>query len=234
MSRAADFILDFFFPNLCPFCGRFIPYDRLCCDECAPKISLGEFCRRCGQHVCVCDKGLPDFDGCIALMPYTGLCRDGVLNLKYDRGFNLAKLMVPEGLKLLKGEGWLNEASIITAVPMTPKRRERTGDNQAEYIAKRLSKLSGLPCDFKLIRKNPRAAAQHELTRDEREKEAKRTYLPPKRKRLHGETVILCDDIITTGSTLSSCAAVLKSIGAKKVYCLTLAGSYAMEENNKE
>ena len=233
MSKLTDFIADIVFPNRCPFCGDFIPYDRLCCDNCAVSIERAEFCPKCGQHVCKCASQSFSYDGCVTVIPYVGLGREGILQLKYHNGFNAAKLLVPEVIKRLDCLGY---ADIITAVPMTRSRRAETGYNQAEIIASLLSESTGIPCDFKLISKRRTAPLQHELSREEREKAASETYYPGRRRRdISGMTVILCDDIITTGSTLSACAAVLKQIGAKAVYCAALAGSYVeIQEDKKE
>lgn len=235
MSKIIDFTADLVFPNRCPFCDRFIPWDRLCCEECMVSMEHAEFCPKCGQNICECGERDFIYDGCVTVIPYVSLGRKGVLAFKYHNGFNTAKLLVPEIVKRLSDNGYLDHADIITAVPMTRSRRSETGYNQAEYIAKLIGKLTGLPCDFKLIDKRRSAPLQHELTREERELEAHQTYFPNKHHRdITDKTVILCDDIITTGSTLSACAAVLRNMGAKAVYCTVLAGSYQNNDNNKE
>lgn len=233
MSDLKDFAADLIFPNRCPFCDCIIPWDRLCCNECAVNIERAEFCQKCGQNICECADGGFNYDGCVTVIPYVGIGREGILAFKYHNGFNAAKLLANEIVKKLSENGYLKEANVITAVPMTRSRRSETGYNQAEYIAKLLGKSTGLPCDFKLIDKRRAAPLQHELSRDERGLEALKTYFPRKRHRdVSGKTVILCDDIITTGSTLSACAAVLKKMGAKAVYCAVLAGSYAKKSQD--
>ena len=232
MSKIADFIADFVFPNRCPFCDGFIQWDMLCCDKCTVELEHADFCPKCGQNICECGEHDFAYDGCVTVIPYVDIGRKGILELKYRNGFNTAKLLVPEIIKRLN---CLDSADIITAVPMTRKRRRETGYNQAEYIAKLLSKSTGIKCDFSLIGKRRSAPLQHELTREEREREAQLTYFPKKQHcDITGKTVILCDDIITTGSTLSACAAVLKKMGAKAVYCAALAGSYTKKTDDKK
>lgn len=233
MGRALDNIADFFYPNCCPCCGTVIPYDRLICDECAAKLATCSFCPKCGRHKCICENSELSYDGCVTVIPYTSVGRDGILELKYRDGFNFAKLLCDPLFKRLSDYGYL-DADIITAVPMTIIRRSETGYNQAEYIAKRLSKLSGIPCDFKLIRKRLRSKTQHKLDAEERQTEARSAYYPNPKRNLDGKTVILCDDIITTGSTLSACSEALRSMGCKKIYCAVLAGTVQTEDNNKE
>lgn len=224
MSKTADFLIDLIYPNRCPFCDSFIPYDRLCCESCEKELEPGSFCPKCGQAVCECKSRRFNYDGCVAVYKYAGVAREGVLSLKYRVGFNTAKYAAPEIVNRLNSLGFLS-ADVITAVPMTKKRRKMTVYcyNQSEVIAKCVSKLCKIPCDFKLLSKKASAPTQHELTAAEREAAVRGTYLKGRsRLDLTGKTVILCDDILTTGSTLSECASVLKSLGAKKVYCAVI------------
>lgn len=232
LMRAWDNAADFFFPNRCPSCGGFIPYYRYFCDECIKKLEFAEFCPVCGHNVCECSEHDTIYDGCATLLPYTGVARDGILALKYRSGLNTAKLFVPKLYKKLDDLGYI-DADIITAVPMTRKRRRLTGYNHAEYIAKKLSQLCGIPTDFRLIGRVETSSFQHDLTREERIEAAKRAYVPGRIRDLSGKRVILCDDIITTGSTLNACAEVLKGMGAKKVYCGVLAGTFKEKEKEK-
>lgn len=233
MSRIADFVCDLVFPNRCPFCDRFIPWNFLCCPECREKLETADFCPTCGMAACVCGAAEFSYDSCAVARPYTGLVREGILRLKYNRGFNAAKLICAELSEKLKSLDIPQSADLITAVPMTKSRRRSTGYNQAEYIAKLLSKSLGLPLDFKLIGKNKTASAQHKLSAEERREAARSAYFAPKSHAdISGKTVILCDDIITTGSTLSECAAVLKAEGASRVCCAVLSGTLLSPDKN--
>lgn len=226
MNKALNWASNLVFPNRCAFCSGFIKWDALVCEECRQKLETASFCPFCGKSPCECSAGGISYDGCAVARPYAGTVRNGILELKYRCGFNAAEYLAPEVFNILAENGFLSGASLITAVPMTRSRRRETGYNQAEYIAKELSKLSGISCDFKVLGKRNSSRAQHELSADERRAEAFKAYFPlEKHSDITGKTVILCDDIITTGSTLSACAEALKSIGAAKVYCAVLAGT---------
>lgn len=226
MSRIVDWVADLLFPNRCPCCGAFITWDSFCCDECAASFEKAEFCGKCGQSVCECGKKEIYYDGCAVAAPYKDKMRDGVLNFKYRNGFNFAKYFSNVLAERLEELGYLADADIIAAVPMSKKRRRLTGYNQSEYIAKLLSKRTGLKCEFNILIKREDAAFQHDRTAKEREKAAKLAYSESKRHSdISGKTVILCDDIITTGSTLSECARILKNAGASRVYCAVICGT---------
>ncbi len=223
MTMLGDNISDFFFPNRCGFCGCFIPWRSLLCRECSEKAVSMDFCGKCGKNPCECSTPR-SYDGCAVLYPYIGAIRRGIISLKYFRSFNAAKFIVPELSTEIRSRGI--PASLITAVPMTRKRRRSTGYNQSEYIAKLLSKSLGIPRDFRLIEKKRGTGAQHLLSAEERMLSAKSSYFARKNHAdISGSSVILCDDIITTGSTLDACAAVLKSEGASAVYCAVLAST---------
>lgn len=222
MSKVFDWLIDLVYPNRCPFCGEFIAWNERSCKTCENGLETADFCPKCGHMKCACNKAELLYDGCAAAYPYSGAVRDGILRLKYKSGFDTARFIVPTLAKDLHEHGFAGSADVITAVPMTKKRLRETGYNQAEYIAKLLSRRLGLPCDFRLIVKSTSAQTQHRLSADERQIAAKEAYFA-KNRRIDGKTVILCDDIITTGSTLSACAAVLKSMGADRVYCAVLA-----------
>lgn len=231
MSKAFNWLIDLVYPNRCPFCGEFIAWSESICKTCENRLETADFCPKCGHMKCACNTAELFYDGCAAVYPYSGAVRDGILRLKYSEGFDTARFIVPALAKSLRELGFVGSADIITAVPMSKKRRRETGYNQAEYIAKLLSCELRLPCDFRLIGKSASAQIQHRLSANEREIAAKEAYFA-KNRRIDGKTVILCDDIITTGSTLSACAAVLKSMGADRVYCAALAAT-PLDENTE-
>lgn len=222
MNKALEWLIDLVYPNRCPFCGGFIAWNERICKACEIELKTADICPKCGHIKCVCQTSEPDYDGCAAAYPYTGAVRDGILRLKYSGGFDTARFIVPTLAQRLRELDFANRADLVTAVPMSKRRRRETGYNQAEYIAKLLSRELSLPCDLQLIDKSASAKTQHSLSAREREIAAKEAY-SPKKCRIDGKTVILCDDIITTGSTLSACAAVLKEMGAYRVYCAALA-----------
>lgn len=235
MSKALDWISDLLFPNRCPFCDCFIPWNAVVCESCRRDIVFTDCCPKCGHSECECRYGDFEFDGCISVAEYAGKCREAILSLKHGYGFNAAKFLAPRLSEKLKEQGFAQPGSIITAVPMTYKRKNPTGYNQSEYIAKLLSKSLGLPTDFGLLGKRSSSPAQHELSAAERREAAKQAYFAKKgSKRAEGKTVILCDDIITTGSTLSECARILKSCGAAAVYCAVLTETKRGPEGGNE
>ncbi|MBQ8623659.1 MAG: ComF family protein [Oscillospiraceae bacterium] len=221
--KIIDFILDFFFPNRCPFCDNFIVWDKLVCNDCINQIELTDnYIRK-------------DFDNnftvCLSAVSYEGTAKRGLLNLKYHKGFNAAKHLLPYLIDIFKNNIVIDKIDLVTAVPMNRKRLEKTGYNHAEIIAKMVAKRLNLKYNFKILGKNKSTDRQHDLTRAERLEAVKGSYfIKHKFPDIKGKTILLCDDIITTGSTLSECSRLLLKAGAKKVYCATLGTTLLKEE----
>lgn len=113
------------------------------------------------------------------------------------------------------------DADVLVPVPIHPSRQRKRGYNQAEELAVRLSVLWQIPVDSRLLVRTKKTAPQRELNPAERLKNLKEAF------RIHQKcggrselphTVILVDDIYTTGSTMEACARVLKEAGVKRIY----------------
>ena len=100
------------------------------------------------------------------------------------------------------------------------------GRDQAELLARFTADKLGKPTDFHLLKRKKDSTEQHKLERDERQLHAEEVYTAlSKHRDISGKTVLICDDVITTGSTIRACATQLKSMGAKKVYACSAAVS---------
>jgi ComF family protein len=123
----------------------------------------------------------------------------------------------------------LNSATLIIPVPLHAKRERERGFNQAAVLARALGRVSNLPVDeYSLIRRIH--TARHRAGMDE---DARRESVAGAFTVRHGDvvkdaSVLLIDDVFTTGATVSAAAAVLKEEGAAAVFVLTLARSQAL------
>lgn len=221
-----DYLIDFVLPNRCGFCKGFTPWNKPICDKCKDAIAFID------DPVRRDDNGV--FTLCISPCEYDGTARDGILNLKYHNGINTAKYLAPFVADLIETHIGYSNIDLVTSVPMSRKRRADTGYNHADVAGKLIADAIAKPYNGRLLRRISNAPVQHKLSASERRLAVKDTYFPLKKgTRLNGETVLLVDDIITTGSTLSECASVLRSMGADKVYCATLATAL-YNESRKE
>lgn len=202
-------MMEWLFPRICPICGRVVAPTEIRCEACVrdypvQSLSLPVLCT-------------PVHDvNCRALYLYQGVVREALLALKFrsqrGRAQGFGHLM----------SGWIRpeKFDLITYVPMDKARERQRGYNQAMLIAKYCAEKSGVPLGH-LIHKIRKTGIQHDLkTARERAENVTGAY---KATALHGERVLLCDDIVTTGMTLRSCAQALLDAGASEVQCICVA-----------
>ena len=109
----------------------------------------------------------------------------------------------------------------ICFVPLRSERLKNRGYNQAECLARDISSIIGVPCRDVLV-KIKSNHVQHELDIIHRRENVRGVYDVKPDVDVSGKTILLCDDIITSGSTLGECVKVLFEKGAKDIYCCTI------------
>lgn len=191
-------------------------------------------CERCGDPLpawrtvhlavpeCVRCRRLPRaLDAARACGLHTGALRAIVHALKYDGRRSLA---VPLGrLMRERGAAMIDGAAAAVAVPLHPRRRRERGFNQATDLARHL----GLPV-VSALRRVRATADQVELPAAQRHSNMRGAFEATGRARdLAGCTVLLVDDVSTTGATLDACARALKDAGVREVRALTAARTVA-------
>jgi ComF family protein len=146
--------------------------------------------------------------------PVVGL----VLRLKYNAEADVASMVLPFLVDALPAAA----PDIIVPVPLTPKRAKQRGYNQALLLANGLSKKLEIPVAEPLARVKE-TVAQKNMTLKQRQENLSNAFEVRDKSQVKGKCVLLVDDVLTTGTTASECAKVLKRAGAKKVFVLTIA-----------
>lgn len=228
LSDIADFILSVFFPNHCIFCDRLMPEFESVCDECGKKLPRirGEICPECGssKNDCTCENRHGNYyDGTASALYYVDNVRECMHRFKFDSEKNISR-----GLSELMEETFRERYAGITFdyvayVPMDRKREKLRGYNQSRLLAQQLSERLGIPFGDKLIIKLYPTDVQHECTEIERKGNLLGAFDINPDFDIDGKTVLLIDDIKTSGSTLNECGKMLYLRGAERVFCLTAA-----------
>jgi ComF family protein len=167
----------------------------------------------------------PAFEKAFVALCYYGEIREVIHLFKYRRGIWLVHdlvyfLEMVYALEILASG---IEVDLVVPVPMMHAKRRKRGFNQAALLAKFFAKKVGLRYQDKLLcRRQTKAPVQARLQRKERFQYAQMAYHLGQRMDLSGKTVLLVDDVMTTGATVNACATRLKQQGAK-VYVLALA-----------
>ncbi len=154
---------------------------------------------------------------------YDGVLKDLVCLFKYKRRRSLARLFSSLLIDFIK-ENYdiLDNIDIITYVPLTRRRINERGFNQSKLLAFNIAREFSLPLSDTLAKIRP-TRHQNELSRDERLVNLKEAFKVKRASVLNDRRILLVDDIMTTGATMSECAKVLLGGGAKEVRCLALA-----------
>lgn len=186
---------------LCNKCGAFFS------DKAA---SVPVYCHKCDDH---------HYDKAVALGVYEKALSASIIFLK-------ATPAVPVRLKKMISEAATSvpEADLIIPVPLSKTRRSERGYNQAEIVARILSRATNTPLDSGSLQRS-RHTPVHRMGMDQRAREltVERAFEVTRPKLIEGKDILLVDDVLTSGSTVSACAKVLKKKGARSVNVFTLA-----------
>lgn len=204
---------------------------RACCMGCGDMTGLDrdDLCEDCRRQLAQSWVGLrmPDqklkLDGAAYAYRYAGVGGALVRRLKYSGVHVLAGQMgqdLARAARLLR----LEKDAFVTCVPMHPRRRRTRGRNHSEILARHTAACMGLEYR-ELIVRTRNTAQQARLENDARRRNLKDAFAAV--QDLQGRTVLLVDDVLTTGTTAKCCAEALRAAGAKKVYfaAYTLGGS---------
>lgn len=216
-DKCKAFLLDIIFPNRCPFCGGFIAWDRHICGECVETLSRANdiICRKCGKDKCVCGEDIL-YDTAFASFFYNEEPVGGAVHRFKETGeLNLARYTVKDIALHMRRED-IQKADMVVPVPMGRKKRRKRGHNQAELLARCIGKELDIPVRSDILFKYDTADEQHGHNAEERRERVKTLFYTGGAD-LSGKTVMLCDDVMTTGATISECAGLLKKLGAECV-----------------
>jgi ComF family protein len=224
-----------FYPPLCVVCSSNVEGREYLCESCrsrAPRIT-SPFCAKCSEpfsgaitqtfRCANCEHRILHFDAAVAAYRSRGLVRKLVHEFKYGHQRHLRHPLA----------AWLGETmsdsrlhgrrfDFIVPVPLHPARERERGFNQATLLAELLSSTTGVP--FRSVLERIRyTTTQTAYDRAERMENLRDAFRLRKKMNVRELRVLLIDDVLTTGSTLSECARVLKEAGAISVHAATAA-----------
>ncbi len=225
LTSWAHALVEFVFPAKCLGCGRHGSYLCPDCQASLPAV-VPPICVRCGlplEHGVLCSdcrSGTGALDGIRSPFLMAGLMREAVHQLKYR---NL-KALAPVLGGLMSGYLLQNPlpGEALVPVPLHRSRLRERGYNQAELLASEVGRRMGLPVlKMGLVRVRPAHPQARADSAEQRRTNVEGAFQCP--AALDGLSVLLVDDVCTTGATLDACAVALRTAGASSVWGLTLA-----------
>jgi competence protein ComFC len=225
------------FPSSCQVCEALLdkPGERVVCRGCLGKLKGADspFCLCCGRffdgagepHLCAdCLGKRPLFTRHRSAARYEGIAKDIILLYKY-RGFAVLSGVLAEFVvhSLARDEDVWSGVEAVVPVPLHPAKEKSRGFNQARLLAKRLAKRKNFPLLTGRLVKVKQTEAQTSLDARAREMNLRGAFRVKKSAGIKGKTVLLVDDVYTTGATIRECSAALKKAGAGEVRAVTIA-----------
>ena len=219
MKNFFNSLLDLIYRKKCYFCGNSKQSIKMC-DECYEKLDFSEFkANRIIDGVDIYCAGI-----------YTKELQKLIRGLKYHRQKDLAyfqaKFMYEYFSKIFDKK----ENFLIIPVPMHKKRFKQRKYNHMDLVADELSKLTGWKVNTKLIQRIKETKPQYKLNTKEREENLKNAFKVTK-ENYNGEKLLLIDDILTTGSTLTEIIKTLNKEGITNIVGLTTSCVYGSSVN---
>ena len=214
MIRPAEALLDLLFPRKCAFCHRLLERgERGTCNACAKLLLHMDAQERSGEF----------FSACAAALPYEEPVRGSIRRYKFSGRREYAAVYAPILAAVIR-ERLDGKFDAVTWVPVSAKRLRKRGYDQAELLARETAALLGAPV-FRMLKKRRNNPAQSTLPADRRRANVLGAYESVKPEAFSGKRILLIDDVVTTGATLSECSRVLRTAGANDVVCAALAAA---------
>lgn len=246
LSHWARAVNDTLFPwNKCLVCGnRTLKADYIC-EKCLNQTQKLQRCVGCGcflsfgrerNHTLLCPSCLYNkgkyVDEYFSALPYTGYTRELILELKYKKQKSRAVPIAEYTAECLlqkanKGEydnkyAKILNAGFVTEVPLHSRRFTERGYNQSALLAEIIAHRINVPYLPNVLIRHKKTKIQNRLSPVERRLNVKNAFSAGRNaEKIKGKSVIVVDDILTSGNTVNSCAGVLKKIGAEEVFAVT-------------
>ncbi|MCQ2419470.1 MAG: ComF family protein [Clostridia bacterium] len=213
--RLIDRFLDLVYPPKCIFCRRLLERsENGICRACSLSLPPDESPERKSKF----------FDSCTSCYEYSGVVRESLLRFKFKQASHYADIY-GKFLAVRLFEHGIENYDLVTWVPVSRRRRRKRGYDQAELLARSVARELSLPIAATLEKFVDNPPQSHKATPAERQANVRGVYRIVDADAVKNKQILLIDDIVTTGATLSECGCVLALAGAASVHCGTFAAT---------
>ena len=231
MGDYRERIISLLYPRHCPVCDEVVPkVGMYICPGCKEKLEYvqGAICIKCGKQVsereelCIdCKENTHVFDRGVSLYKYPSV-RQGIYRMKYQGRKEYLDFYSREIVERLGEQLRLWNPDAVIGVPLHKHRERKRGYNQSAILASQIGEKMGIPFYKKLVLRQKNTIPQKGLDVFQRQNNLKKAFIISQNV-VKLNTIVIIDDIYTTGSTMDAVASALKASGVQHVYCLTLA-----------
>ncbi len=210
LREAGCALVDFLYPPACVVCHAPTGPDIILCDKCRTVIESA------ARTHTASGRTIPGVETLHVLLPYDPACRAIIHALKYHGAPSAGRFLGELIGRRIAGAAPADAAIVL--VPLHPSRLRERGYNQSEHIARGIASATGLTVDCTILARTRNTGTQTALDAGARAVNVADAFRFAGERPLDGCPVILVDDVLTTGSTIEACAAVLADCGAGTVW----------------
>lgn len=209
-----DLILDLLFPPKCPFCGTVLEKDEILCKTCQRELPwLKESEQKSTVELTA---------GCVSALRYQESVRTAIHGYKFRGKRGRCRVFGKIVAQAVHDSDFVGEIDLISFPSVSKKRLRKRGYDQAELLARVVGRELNLPV-IRTVNKAHRPAQSGLSDPAQRRANLLGAYTAVDPQKFAGKTLLLVDDVLTSGATLSECAKTLRLAGAERVFCATLA-----------
>jgi ComF family protein len=237
MANILQDILNFVFPITCIICGKYLPADdkRRICDSCWSEVKFIDLrCQKCGKPLpyggahcyrCLKSNLKYSFEFIRSVCLYKGVIKESIHLFKYSGKEYLGNLFSDLLTKHIRSQPDfpIRQIDKIIPVPLHWRRKFQRGYNQAEILARRLAGVFNKELVLNVVYRKKSTKPQFNLSKEKRFENIRGAFKIKESTLIRNKTILIIDDVCTTGSTLEECSNILKKAGAAKIFGLTVA-----------
>ncbi len=222
----SDAVLNFIYPPGCIICmTRLEPGLTLICQTCWQSLPRIDNAENQKQNRANLDSNKSQISKFLAVWEFNSAVQDLIHEIKFFGKKSFAKFVGEELADLMAQDQDYVEADLIIPVPLHKTRLRERGFNQSLLLSQAILKKTNIPVHQKVLQRIKYTKPQSKLDARERQQNVKDAFRVIDPSAVKGKTVILVDDVLTTGSTIRACAESLKSAEVAKVLALTAAAT---------
>lgn len=233
MMKIIETVLSLLYPRRCPVCHDIVvPRGKLICPGCLKKVPFVQepTCLRCGKEIASeeieycydCSHHTRSFERGFALAVYDPVMRESVRRFKNGGRMEYADWYAEAIWQQYGEELRCLEVDVVIPVPLHRSRRNQRGYNQAELLAQKLAQKLRVPVWPRALMRTRKTTAQKYLGGRERQRNLESVFALGRGPSMEGKSILLVDDIYTTGGTAEACTRVFLSAGAESVYLVNV------------